>query len=110
MLFLILLGNNMRKFFIRLEQYARYAAMFAALVAALLWSAFQMDWIRSSAHYQISSWYLIDSGKHYFSATEYFDESTCREHLRENQSCKTGSEMVARELADQGQRIAAVRI
>lgn len=91
------------------ERYARYIAGIAAVLALLLLLAFQMDWIRSSAVYRIGSWYLIDTHSNYFVATEFTDELSCQGHLREGQRCKSGSDMVVRELADQDTRLDATR-
>lgn len=92
------------------ERYARYIASTAALLALLVLLAFQMEWIRSSAAYQVSSWYLIAPHDRYFSATEFTDELSCRGHLNEGQVCKSGSDMVVRELADQDARLNASRL
>lgn len=83
-----------------IERYARYIAGTTALLALLLSLAFQMEWIRSSADYRVSSWYLIDTQSRYFLATEFADELSCRGHLKTGQLCKSGGDMVVQELAD----------
>lgn len=97
----------MPPFWNRLERYSRIVATSAAMLGALALLAFQLHWITSSAEYRISSWYGIDSSTHYFLSTEYNDEQTCRQHIRRGEHCQSGSEMIARELADQGKRLAA---
>lgn len=99
----------MMKLIAACERYARYIATVVAVLAALVWIAFQMQWIRSSAEYRVSSWYLVDARSNYYLSTEYADRRSCFEHLRDGQVCKTGSDMVARELADQASRVAAIR-
>lgn len=95
----------MRNRWVGVERYSRYIATGIAIVATALLFAFQMNWIRSSGEYRVSSWYLIDASSNYFLSTEFADEKTCRDHLRSNQSCNSGGDMVAIELASQDHRL-----
>lgn len=88
-----------------IERYARFITAAVALLATLFLLALHMDWIRSSADYHLSSWYLLDVRSNYYLATEYADRQSCQWHLGAGQLCKSGSEMVTRELADQKERI-----
>ena len=98
----------MRHHWSGIERYSRYIAAGIAVIATALLLAFQMNWIRSSGDYRVSSWYLIDASSNYFLSTEFADEKTCRDHLRGNQSCNTGSDMVSLELAAQDLKIHAL--
>lgn len=90
----------------RLERALRIFAMGTAAMGAFVLLAFQLHWIKSSAEYRVSSWYGVDSGKRYYRSTEYTDEKTCREHIASGENCRSGNDMVARELAEQDVRIA----
>lgn len=91
------------------EHYARYVVGLIAVIAVSILAAYQMNWITSSADYRVGSWYLIDARGSFYLSTEYADRQTCFDHLRTGQICKPGSDMVARELAEQDARVAASR-